>query len=492
MNSDASSSSLRRQALILAREAARRKGRNRLSTYRPYAKQREFHDAGVAHRERLFMAGNQLGKTLAGSFELAMHLTGRYPSWWRGRRFDAPGRYWASGETRISTRDTVQKLLLGDPERPEAWGKGAVPGEAILATHRAAGMANAIDAVTVAHVAGGASTLLFKAYEQGRAKWQDLAADHVHGSRRQCRQYLGRPRPRRLRRDGRAERHLMAITRIGAVSAAASSVSLPVHQPGDLIVIFAARDNSQSGLGMPVGYTSISSVGANSVSLRAGYKIATSSGEISGRWANATSIHAHVLRGTDTATVIGGTSVGTAANATVSYNGLVMRDVTGSSWVLACAFDLNISNGIDISPKGMTKSTDQIVSTTSESATFDTDGGVSSWSTQTTSIASSARWRTLVVEILAASTGTIVSIATAKLAGTGQALSVNAKSNAALTAGAVSHAGQPIVVNAKKLIATVAGMIICAGQAISLKGGKGGRIVAIIGRGLRMLMGTGL
>ncbi len=118
------------------------------------------------------MAGNQLGKTLAGSFEMAMHLTGRYPDWWAGRRFDAPGRFWAAGETRLSTRDTVQKMLVGDPEREEQWGTGAIPGDAILATFRAPSVANAIDTVSVAHVAGGASTLLFKSYEQGRAKWQ--------------------------------------------------------------------------------------------------------------------------------------------------------------------------------------------------------------------------------------------------------------------------------------------------------------------------------
>ena len=159
-------------AIELHGEMRRRERRNRLAGYRPYAKQREFHDAGAAHRERLFMAGNQLGKTLAGSFEMAMHLTGRYPDWWAGKRFAGPGRYWAAGETRISTRDTVQKLLIGDPEREERWGTGAIPGDAILATFRAASVANAIDAVTVAHITGGASTLLFKAYEQGRAKWQ--------------------------------------------------------------------------------------------------------------------------------------------------------------------------------------------------------------------------------------------------------------------------------------------------------------------------------
>ena len=164
--------SLQMQALALAKELKRRKSRNKLAGYRPYSKQREFHEAGAVHRERLFMAGNQLGKTVAGSFEMAMHLTGKYPDWWTGRRFDEPGRYWAAGETRVSTRDTVQKLLIGEPEKEEEWGSGAIPGEDIIDTFRAMGVANALDGVVVKHVSGGSSTVLFKAYEQGRAKWQ--------------------------------------------------------------------------------------------------------------------------------------------------------------------------------------------------------------------------------------------------------------------------------------------------------------------------------
>ena len=58
-------------------EAARRKRENRLADYRPYTKQANFHTAGSKYRERLFMAGNQLGKTIAGAAEMAMHLTGR-------------------------------------------------------------------------------------------------------------------------------------------------------------------------------------------------------------------------------------------------------------------------------------------------------------------------------------------------------------------------------------------------------------------------------
>ena len=156
----------------------RRQNRNRLATYRPYTKQREFHDAGLEHRERLFMAGNQLGKTVAGSNEWAIHLTGRYPDWWAGRVFDHPVRFWAAGETGESTRDTVQKLLVGPPEKEEEWGTGAIPFADIVDCQRARGVPNALDSITVKNQFGGTSTLLFKSYEKGRAKWQ---GDTLHG-----------------------------------------------------------------------------------------------------------------------------------------------------------------------------------------------------------------------------------------------------------------------------------------------------------------------
>src|SRR5882724_3385157 len=77
----------------------RRPVENRLAHYVPYPKQIAFHTAGATARERLLMAGNQLGKTLAGGFEVAMHMTGRYPPWWRGKRFDRPVTGWVCGRT---------------------------------------------------------------------------------------------------------------------------------------------------------------------------------------------------------------------------------------------------------------------------------------------------------------------------------------------------------------------------------------------------------
>ena len=73
-------------ALALLKELKRRQDRNKLANYKPYPKQKEFHGFGSTHRERLFRAGNQLGKTWSSAYEIAYHLTGLYPDWWTGRR----------------------------------------------------------------------------------------------------------------------------------------------------------------------------------------------------------------------------------------------------------------------------------------------------------------------------------------------------------------------------------------------------------------------
>lgn len=160
-------------------EIERRQRTSRLRFYRPYKKQVEFHKAGAAYRERLFMAGNQLGKTLSGAAEAAMHLTGQYPDWWGGRRWDRPVTMMAGSESYELTRDGVQRLLIGPPLNEEDWGTGYIPKAAILDTTRRAGVSGTLDSVTVRHVSGGASTLLLKGYDQGRSKWQANTVDYV-------------------------------------------------------------------------------------------------------------------------------------------------------------------------------------------------------------------------------------------------------------------------------------------------------------------------
>ena len=167
------------QSLELKSELSHRRTTDRLKYYEPYPKQREFHKAGAKHRERLFMAGNQSGKTLAGGFEIGMHLTGIYPDWWEGRRFDRPTRWWCGGKDRNIHRDAAQRMLLGNPEDPEALGTGTIPQKCIIKVVRAAGIANSYDFVMVKHISGGNSYLGFKTYDQKRAAWQGPTLDGI-------------------------------------------------------------------------------------------------------------------------------------------------------------------------------------------------------------------------------------------------------------------------------------------------------------------------
>src|SRR6187402_2213730 len=142
------SSLLREKARHLA-ELDRRNRTNKLKFYSPYGKQREFHRNGATFSERLFMAGNQLGKTVAGGAEWALHLTGRYPDWWDGATFDKAPLLWAGSVTGESTRDNPQRILIGPPAKEEEWGTGFVPLECIRDRTRAMGVPNLLDSVVV-------------------------------------------------------------------------------------------------------------------------------------------------------------------------------------------------------------------------------------------------------------------------------------------------------------------------------------------------------
>lgn len=170
---------LMRERAETAAELETRLSTDQLSRYAPYDKQLQFHAAGLTHRERLLMAANQSGKTYAGAMEMAIHLTGRYPDDWPGRRWDRPVRAWAGSQTADVTRDGAQRLLVGEPKQEALRGTGAIPGNAIDRCTPKRGVADALESVTVKHVSGANSTLGFKSYDQGRTKWQAETLDLV-------------------------------------------------------------------------------------------------------------------------------------------------------------------------------------------------------------------------------------------------------------------------------------------------------------------------
>lgn len=148
-----------------------------------YPKHMEWFGCSAEHTEPCFMAANRVGKTVAGAYAVTCHLTGLYPEWWPGRRFDGPIRAWACGKKNETTRDIVQFELMGPclqlaNGRRTVAGTGMIPGDLVGGLTWKQGVQNLIDTVRIKHVSGGWSALGMKAYEQGRGSFEGTA-QHV-------------------------------------------------------------------------------------------------------------------------------------------------------------------------------------------------------------------------------------------------------------------------------------------------------------------------
>jgi phage terminase large subunit-like protein len=169
----------------MTRDIEHADSRRKLWTYYPdagdlrrelYPRHLDFFAAGAQYMERAFIAANRSGKSTCAGYELTLHLTGKYPDWWVGRRFNAPITAWACGVNIAAIRDSLQPLLLGMPKAP--LGTGMIPGDDIVGTTAGRGVADAIDSFQVRHVSGGISRGVIKTYEQGRESFQ-AATIHV-------------------------------------------------------------------------------------------------------------------------------------------------------------------------------------------------------------------------------------------------------------------------------------------------------------------------
>lgn len=141
-----------------------------------YPKHLEFFDGGRLYKERLFMAANRVGKSEGGAFEVTCHLTGKYPDWWTGRRFESAVEVWACGTTSETTRDIVQTKLFGPADQVGTWAGGMVPPNLITKhTRRPHGLPNSLESVWVRHVSGKDSVVGLKTYEQGRKSFEGTA-----------------------------------------------------------------------------------------------------------------------------------------------------------------------------------------------------------------------------------------------------------------------------------------------------------------------------
>ena len=178
------------QVVKLLEDIETYKKTHRIEFYTPYDFQKKFHFC-ISHTNfvpvlsdkekkklgiiRFLQCGNQIGKSTAGGMETAMHLTGIYPEWWEGHRFEHPIEALCSSTTNETTKDRCQTELMGDPADDDAKGTGAIPKYCLGQETRRPGVPNAIESVMVKHYTDGQfdgwSKCYFKSYDQGAKKF---------------------------------------------------------------------------------------------------------------------------------------------------------------------------------------------------------------------------------------------------------------------------------------------------------------------------------
>lgn len=147
---------------------------NTASTQQDYPKHHTFFTAGKTHRQRLFRAANRVGKTTGAGAELVYHLTGIYPAWWDGKRFDGCTSWWVCGKSTETVRQILQPLLLGEVGD---FGTGLIPAELLdhASLTDAKKASTGISTFRVKHTCGTYSQVEFKSYESGRSSFEGTA-----------------------------------------------------------------------------------------------------------------------------------------------------------------------------------------------------------------------------------------------------------------------------------------------------------------------------
>jgi phage terminase large subunit-like protein len=138
---------------------------NGLKYFRPFEHQRAFFNTTTDRRG--ILAANRIGKTVSTCYETAYHLTGQYPDWWTGHRFDKSITVMVAGEGWSQVALVLQQELLGTPDVKlrDQLGTGAIPRDCIIIDTMRGDGANCIG-VEIRHATGGKSYLLFANYTQ--------------------------------------------------------------------------------------------------------------------------------------------------------------------------------------------------------------------------------------------------------------------------------------------------------------------------------------
>lgn len=204
-------------------------------------------------------------------------------------------------------------------------------------------------------------------------------------------------------------KQIIQVQIVGANSANASSVTIPPHQVGDLIIIFAFNNGSTTTPAPPAAsgtvpaYALMDTMAASSCAPATYQFIATANNHTTGTWTNTASMIAVVLRGEDTlaATPYGGHAVGNgSATSSAAFSPSVTMSKTDGTSVLLYFYGHRTVTAWAVAPAGFTQQTQVAgaggVCCNSKNDTT-SDGSITQNLT-----ASSSGWASAVIEVVAA------------------------------------------------------------------------------------------
>ena len=133
------------------------------------------------HKISGLLCGNQMGKTEAGCAIVAAHLTGIYPEWYTGPRFDFAPKIMCAGESWEHNKANLQEKLFGDPNKrlDDEIGTGFIPRHLINFKSITTERGDEIKTCRIKHNSGKESQLIFRAYSQGRKAAQGFQSDFI-------------------------------------------------------------------------------------------------------------------------------------------------------------------------------------------------------------------------------------------------------------------------------------------------------------------------
>lgn len=179
----ASAAVKREYAAALAEKVRRKQHQGLIHTLYPdtgptrrelYGKHLEAFRAGTECMIRIVQSGTGVGKTTMGGYEITAHLTGLYPDWWPGHRYDHPTKWWAAGKSSEDVRNSIQQVLFGEPGSE---GTGMIPGDLIEDIKWRSN--KCVDYAVIKHVAGGKSYIGLKSYDQDEPAFRAANRDGI-------------------------------------------------------------------------------------------------------------------------------------------------------------------------------------------------------------------------------------------------------------------------------------------------------------------------